>query len=107
MAESAKLPTIDGTEIQIKYLILDFSSVSYLDTDVLSLIAKLATDLKNLGLKLLIAQANVRVSKSLAIGQKRMSVPVAVWPKIFVTIDAAVNHLLETSSIYRSVKARK
>ena len=29
MAESAKLPTIDGTEIQIKYLILDFSSVSY------------------------------------------------------------------------------
>ena len=53
---------------------------------------------------LLITQANVTVSKNLSVGQKLLAerCPVEVWPKIFVTIDAAVNHLLETSSIYRN-----
>ena len=53
---------------------------------------------------LFITQANVTVSKNLSVGQKLLAerCPVEVWPKIFITIDAAVNHLLETSSIYRS-----
>ena len=88
----------------VRYVILDFSCVAYLDTDGLSLIAKLANDLKSINCKLLIAQANVTVSKNLAIGQKRLSVSHEVWPKIFVTIDAAINCLLETSPIYRANK---
>lgn len=107
LSEAAKLPTIEGTNIQLKYIILDFSCVSYLDTDGINLIAKLAKDLKEIQLKLLIAQANVTVSKNLAVGQKRLKVSHEIWPKIFVTIDAAVNHLLETSSIYRNSGERK
>merc|ERR1711997_186722 len=95
---------VEGTDIKLRYLILDFSCVSYIDTDGMSLIAKLAMDLKNLNIRLLITQANVTVSKNLSVGQKLLAerCPVEVWPKIFVTIDAAVNHLLETSSIYRN-----
>jgi len=104
LEEATKLPPVQGTEIKLKYLILDFSCVSYIDTDGMSLIAKLAMDLKKLDIRLLITQANVTVSKNLSVGQKLLAerCPVEVWPKIFITIDAAVNHLLETSSIYRS-----
>ena len=52
LEEATKLPPVQGTDIKLRYLILDFSCVSYIDTDGMSLIAKLATDLKSLNIRL-------------------------------------------------------